>query len=307
MWRTDTRSAGFEVGRALSGRVSRLVAVMLGVAVFTSVLTPASAVAEPQVRTPAECAAALDCRWQVFDAMSMSGRMEFLSQVQATAGRVVPGFDRFQAIRGVTWFFRDERLGARGNWVSVVNAVGLEALERGTALVLGLSGGDYDNPGSRTWAEYLRALRAGELDSRSAHDAAWSRGEQAAIDHAAVVAVSHGAPPTAAEQRFLANSNLVRWAMRNEPTVLDALVGLNVAGVSPTQRLSFYHWLTNVRDEVPWRKSAELSWRISHLDLLGSAVSFSDLFAAYLASLAGNPETQPQLPDVTAGQDAATR
>lgn len=264
-------------------RAGRLVTLFVTVLVLAGTAGAHATSARPTDDLVARCAVSLDCRWTDFDRMDMAQRMEFVLALQRdSADRIVPGFDRWAAIYGVTWFFRDFHLGAPGSWVSTVNAVGLEAVERATAQVLGLPGGDYGNPGTHTWADYLDALREGRLEARSAHDAAWSRGEQAAIDHAQQVAVSHHRPPTPQEQVFLQNSDLLRWAMRNEPAVLDGLT--SAGGDRPTaiERLSLFHWLTDVRDPVPWRHSAEVSWKLAHGDLLGLLPAGANLLLRYL-------------------------
>ena len=62
-------------------------------------------------RTPAQCAAALDCDHDEINLMTMQQRSEFVDAMQKGPGAKFGGQSRWQNIRGVIWLFRDHRSG----------------------------------------------------------------------------------------------------------------------------------------------------------------------------------------------------
>ena len=103
----------------------------------------ATAVAVPmasadEARTPADCAAALDCSIDDIDLLTMAERLEFVRAMESGHGAELGVPDRWRNIEGVITFFRDQRLGASGTWVSYVDAGIVEGIERGLALAKGL-------------------------------------------------------------------------------------------------------------------------------------------------------------------------
>lgn len=234
-------------------------------------------------RTPADCAAALDCTLADIDRMTMAERLEFVRGMQSGAGAELGVPDRWRNIEGVITFFRDKNLGAPGTWVSYVDAGIVEGIERGLALARGQGGGDFGNPGAAKWAAYI----TGDWPTRAAHDRAWSVAEQASTEHGVAVAESHGQFATAAERRFFQFSETYRWALRNRPVALDllAVFGPFIHPDLARARVPFYDWFTDVRESAPSYKGCEMAYGFAQLHPIAGVVGAAGLFLAYVTEL----------------------
>ncbi|GDY32240.1 hypothetical protein [Gandjariella thermophila] len=256
------------------------------VAMITVLALPARPATAAPHRSPADCAARLDCGVADLDVMSMPERLDFLRRLQrGPASDLVPGFDRWRNIEGVLEFFASDHVGRPGSWVSIVDAAILEGAERGTAIALGVTGDTFGNPGAPLWASYLTQLRAGALAQRAVHDAAWSRAEQASTEHGLAVAAALGVRPSVVDRRFFLISQVYRWTLRNERGVLVAASAPAAGGLPPAARASWLAWFTDVRATEPTRDGSALAYRIANLDPFGAAVSAVDLLAASLPAL----------------------
>jgi hypothetical protein len=268
--------------------------VVLALVAGLAAPVPASAVVV--VRSPAECAAALDCTATEIDRMGMAERLAFLRLVQSGPAAGLGAADRWRNIEGVISFFLDRGLGAPGTWVSHVDAAILEGIERGVAIALGRSTDGFGNPGSARWADYLTRLHRGELTVRNVHDRAWSEAEQASTEHGAALAEQvHGVPPTAVERRFFLFSEFYRWALRNRPALLDLLLvhGALLDPVLVVRRVPFVDWLTDVRESTPSRKGCEIAYAYAGLDPVGGTFSTLELLLAYVPELFEEFRAQP--------------
>lgn len=239
-------------------------------------------------RTPADCAAALDCTAAEIDRMTMDDRLELVRALQRGPAAAFGATDRWRNIEGVIAFFRDRGLGAPGTWVSHVDAGIVEGIERGIAIALGRSTDGFGNPGSAKWADYLLRLQRGDLAGRAAHDRAWGEAEQASTDHGVLLAERvHGLRPTAVERRFFLFSEFYRWTLRNRPVVLDMLLvyGVLAHPELAARRVPFLDWFTDVGNPVPSYKGCELAYAYAELDPISGAFSMLDLLLAYLPEL----------------------
>jgi hypothetical protein len=253
---------------------------ILGI-VATAVAVPV-AVAD-QKRTPAECAAALDCTMDDIDLMTMTERLDFVRGMESGPGAELGVPDRWHNIEGVITFFRDHQLGASGTWVSYVDAGIVEGIERGLALAKNQPGGDFGNPGSSKWATYI----TGDWTTRGAHDKAWSVAEQASTEHGVSVAESHGQHATDVEQRFYQFSETYRWALRNRPVAIDALAAFG-ALIDPglaKVRVPFYDWFTDVRESAPSYHGCEMAYGFAQLHPITGAFGAVGLFLSYVTDL----------------------
>ena len=259
------------------------------VLLFLSLLgITAAAVAVPvagadQQRTAAECAAALDCSIDDINLLTMAERLELVRGMQSTHGAELGVPDRWRNIEGVITFFRDQNLGAPGTWASYVDAGIVEGIERGMALAKGLPGGDYGNPGSSKWADFI----TGDWATRAQHDKAWSEAEQASTEHGVAVAESHGQFATDEEQRFYQFSETYRWALRNRPVALDVLAvfGPLIHPGLAKVRVPFYDWFTDVRESAPSYNSCEMAYGFAQLHPIDGVVGAAGLFLAYVTEL----------------------
>lgn len=243
----------------------------------------------------ADCTATLECTAEDINLMSMPERLDFVREMSAgPAAELLPGYaPRWRNIEGIIGFFRDHNMGAPGSWVSYVDAGIVEGIERGLAIALGRGTDTFGNPGSAKWADYLLKLRDGKLTGRAAHDRAWSQAEQASTEHGVRLAEEvHGVPASAVEERFFAYSEFYRWVLRNRPPLLDLFSPGGTPG-SP-QQITFLDWFTDVTNETPSRKGAELALDLAEFDIGGGTFSmlwlanayFHELFDDYLADLA---------------------
>ncbi|UJW33126.1 hypothetical protein L3Q67_04855 [Saccharothrix sp. AJ9571] len=250
--------------------------------------------AAPAVAHAEDCTATLECTAEDINLMSMPERLAFVREMSAgPAAELLPGYaPRWRNIEGIIGFFRDHQMGAPGSWVSYVDAGIVEGIERGLVIALGRSTDTYGNPGSALWADYLTKLRNGKLTGRAAHDRAWSLAEQASTEHGVRLAEDvHGVAANAVEERFFAYSEFYRWVLRNRPPLLDLLSPGGVPG-SP-QQITFLDWFTDVTNETPSRKGAELALDLAEFDLPGGTISmlwlanvyFHELLDDYLADL----------------------
>jgi hypothetical protein len=238
-------------------------------------------------RTPADCAAALDCTIDDIDRLTMAERLDFVRGMQAGPGAELGAADRWRNIEGVITFFRDHQLGASGTWVSYVDAGIVEGIERGIALALGRDGGDFGNPGSAKWATYVTGVAEGTWTTRAAHDRAWSEAEQASTEHGVVVAESHGQHATGVEQRFYQFSETYRWALRNRPVALDVLAvfGPLIHPDLARARVPFYDWFTDVSESAPSIKGCEMAYGLAQLHPIEGVLGAAGLFLAYVTEL----------------------
>ncbi|WP_199432784.1 hypothetical protein [Qaidamihabitans albus] len=236
----------------------------------------------------AGCAATLDCTAEDINLMTMPERLEFLRALsEGPAAEIIPGYThRWRNIEGIIGFFRDHGMGAPGSWVSYVDAGIVEGIERGIAIAAGRGGGTFGNPGAALWADYLTGLREGRLAGRSAHDRAWSLAEQASTEHGVALAEQvHGIAATAVERRFFGYSEFYRWTLRNRPFLLDVISP--GPGPGEQRQLTFLDWFTDVGNDVPSRRGAELALDMAEFDAVGGTVSMLALFHAYAAALSG--------------------
>jgi hypothetical protein len=270
----------------------RTVTGLLAATVLTTVAVgTASAAVDRSVRAPrsaSDCLVRLDCRAVDINEMTVADRLAFVRGLEAgRASQVVAGFNRWRNIEGVLEFFLDHNLGAPGTWISYVDAGILEGIERGTAIATGLSADDFGNPGSKLWSSYLDRLRRGELTERSVHDRAWGDAEQASTDYATRLAEAHGTAPTDAEWRFFLYSQSYRWLLRHEPLNL-MVISVVLPGTDEEivkLRTPFLYWMTDVTNDVPTRKGAEVAYHSANLDAVPATVSAVDLLLAYLPDL----------------------
>jgi hypothetical protein len=253
---------------------------LLGIAAAAVAVPVASA---DQRRTPADCAAALDCTIDDIDLMSMAERLEFVRAMESGPGAELGVPDRWRNIEGVITFFRDQELGASGTWVSYVDGGIVEGIERGLALARGQGGGDFGNPGSAKWATYI----TGDWATRGQHDKAWSEAEQASTEHGVVVAESHGQHATGVEQRFYQFSETYRWALRNRPAALDllAVFGPLIHPGLASARVPFYDWFTDVRESAPSYKGCEMAYGFAQLHPIAGVFGAAGLFLSYVTEL----------------------
>lgn len=240
---------------------------------------PAPAIAA----TPAvpACSATLTCTAEDINAMSIPVRLAFVRAMSAgPAAQLLPGrSSRWRNIEGVLEFFGERGLGAPGSWVSYVDAGIVEGIERGLALALGRGGGDFSNPGSALWADYVTGLAEGRLTGRADHDRAWSQAEQASTEYGVALAEhGHGLSATGAEERFYQFSQFYRWTLRNRPPILDF-----TPAIGPNA--TFLDWFTDVTNDVPTRRGSEVAYSTAAFDLPGGTVAMLALCQAYAVSL----------------------
>lgn len=270
------------------------------IALVTIAAAPVPAVAE-EPRGWQDCAAELDCSVEELDELSMSDRLDLVRAISAGPVARFLGDEidhgRWRNIEGIITLFRNEAIGARGSWVSYVDAGIVDGVQRGVAIATGTHTDDGGNPGARPWADYLVWLRDGELTDRAAHDRAWSVAEQAATEHGQWVAEErYGEQPTAQEARFFQFSEVYRYLLRNRPPVLDTLtaVGRLATPQETEQRQHFYDWATDVTNAESGRTGAELLWSVAEVDAPNTTLNTVEVFRAYF---------REQLPQYVAAVD----
>lgn len=231
--------------------------------------------------TSPACTATLTCTAEDIDTMSIPVRLAFVRAMSAgPAAELLPGrSSRWRNIEGILEFFGDRGLGAPGTWVSYVDAGIVEGVERGLAIALGRGDGDFANPGSSLWADYLTGLADGRLSGRADHDRAWSQAEQASTEYGVALAErGHGLAATAAEERFYEFSEFYRWTLRNRPAILDF-----TPAIGPNA--TFLDWFTDVTNDVPTRRGAALAYSTAAFDLPGGTLAMLALCQAYAVTL----------------------
>lgn len=263
----------------------RAVVVLAGLAIGLSGLS-VPAVAETP-RSPADCAASLDCTAEDINLLSMPQRLELVRTMSAGPAESLSAADRWRNLEGVLAFFADHRLGVPGSWVSYVDAGIVEGIERGIAIALGRASDGFGNPGSARWARYLTRLSTGELGNRTAHDRAWSEAEQASIEHGVALAARHGQYATPVERRFFEFSAVYRWALRNRPAALDLLAGYGpqIHPELARLRVPFYDWFTDVSRSAPSYKGCEMAYGFAQLHPIDGVLGPGGLFLASVAEL----------------------
>jgi hypothetical protein len=269
-------------------RIPTIVGSIVLLTVAAAPVSNAVQAADESPRGPQECAATLDCGLEEINLMSMSDRLDLVRAIEAgpVAEFLSDGTDpgRWRNIEGIITMFRNQSLGARGSWVSYVDAGIVEGVERGTAIATGRSTDTGGNPGSQPWADYLTQFKAGELDARAVHDRTWSIAEQAATDHGIAVAEdTYNEHPTATENRFFEISQFYRYLLRNRPPLIDLLTA--VGNLAPGERQNFYDWATDVTNAEAGRTGAEFLWSMAELDPAGTAFTMIQVFQAYFQEL----------------------
>ncbi|RZS41193.1 hypothetical protein EV193_103513 [Herbihabitans rhizosphaerae] len=263
-------------------------ATCLAAVVAVLLLAPATATAQDTPPTPEKCAATLACGLDDIDKMTMSDRLDMVRLIESGPTAEYLGADidpgRWRNIEGIVTLFRNHGLGARGSWVSYVDAGIIEGLERGLAIASGRGTDTGGNPGSQLWAEYLVKLKAGELTTRSVHDRVWSIAEQASTEHGVRVAEQvHGERPSAREDRFFQLSEIYRFMLRNRPPLLDLVTA--VGGLTGPERQNFYDWATDVTNAEAGVTGAEVLWGLARADVPDTLFATIRTFQAYFESL----------------------
>lgn len=130
---------------------------------------PAPPAPSPPVQDPNEwpaCQKKLSCTFAQIAASSMASRLAYVRYMQSNFfGRLKAG-NQYRAIEGVIVFFERYKLGPPQSWISYVDAGIVEGIQRGGAIVLGMSTNTGGNPGSEKWATFLRGMRDGKLKDR---------------------------------------------------------------------------------------------------------------------------------------------
>lgn len=253
--------------------------LILLTALLGAPLTSASAA---ERRGPAECVASLTCTAEEINLLSMPERLDLVQAMTAgPAAAVIPGYTpRWRNIEGIIEFFRERSLGAPGTWVSYVDSGIVEGIERGIAIASGRGTDTFGNPGSSLWASYLTRLHAGQLAARSVHDKAWSEAEQASTDHGVVLAEQvHGVAASGVEERFFEFSQFYRLTLRSRPALLDPFSP--GPGPGPQRQFTFLDWFTDVGNDTPSRRGAELAYGLAEFDLPDGVAKTAALLAAY--------------------------
>lgn len=239
-------------------------------------------------RTPAQCAAALDCDHDEINLMTMQQRSEFVDAMQKGPGAKFGGQSRWQNIRGVIWFFRDHRWGPPNTWVSWVDAGIVEGIEGGLAIASGNPNGGMGNPGSQLWADYVVGLKAG-YPSRASHDRAWGRAEQASTDWGSHLAVDvHNLPPSVVEKNFLDFSQLYRSILMNKQEAVNVVRLYGELSGQPEVTFAsrdFVEWLTDVGNINASRQGCELSYLLSSGYLFDGVGQFFHLLSLAIPDL----------------------
>lgn len=248
--------------------------------VILSVLSPPPS-AQARVRA-GDCAATLACTAEQINTMTMAERLAFLRSISPSAA---PGYaPHWGTIEGVLEFFADRGLGKPGSWISYVDAGDLEAIERGAAIAEARGTDTYGNQGAVLWASYLLLLRSGELNSRSAHDRAWSQAEQASVDDGVLLAEqAHGLNATPVEQRFFKFTEFYRWVLRARPELLDLYLGS--APITPGKTLrqqKFLDWFTDVTIDEPAHAGAALGYDVAAFDGKAGVADLVQVLKAYI-------------------------
>jgi hypothetical protein len=249
--------------------------------VFITLLCVIPARATAAIPTLPACSTTLTCTAEDIDRMSIPVRLAFVRAMSAgPAAELLPGrSSRWRNIEGVLEFFGDHDLGDPGTWVSYVDAGIVEGVERGIALALGRGGGDFANPGSPLWANYLTDLAHGRLTGRAAHDRAWSQAEQASTEYGVALAErGHGLSATVVEERFYEFSEFYRWTLRNRPAIFDF-----TPAIGPNA--TFLDWFTDVTNDVPTRRGAEIAYSTAAFDFPSGTVAMLALCQAYAVAL----------------------
>ena len=98
--------------------------------------------------------------------MNMTDRLAIVQYMQ-TRFQPLQASAQFRSVEGVIRFFINERLGTNGTWFSFINAVILEAIQRGGAIALDLSTDTGGNQGAPAWAAFFNQTAAGLLIDRN--------------------------------------------------------------------------------------------------------------------------------------------
>lgn len=112
------------------------------------------------------CWAALSCGFRKIEASSMQSRLRYVRYMQATHFKPLKSDNQFRSIEAVIDWFIIQNVGAKGTWISYVDAGIVEGIQRGGALALGKGTSTGGNPGSRMWENFFRKMRAGPVMNR---------------------------------------------------------------------------------------------------------------------------------------------
>ncbi|KAI1937125.1 hypothetical protein LOZ66_004042 [Ophidiomyces ophidiicola] len=168
------------------------------------------------------CWNSLDCTLKDLDSMAMIDRLKFIQYMTRRKLSHLGSENQFNAIEAVIGFFVTRGLGTQGTVMSLINAVGLEAIQRGVAISLGYSNSTAGNPAASKWATFLDQRKTGKLVDRDMHDRAWSIAEQTAVNYGIQLAYSRPdlKPLTQREQRWHQFTNVFRTIMQHRQTLL---------------------------------------------------------------------------------------
>lgn len=122
----------------------------------------------PAPTTWPDCQQTLSCTYDAIQGISLAARLTYIQNMQKNffaAELKCP--TQWRAIEGVIEFFQSKNLGAPGTWVSYTDAGIIEAVQRGGAIALGISGETGGNPGSQLWADFMTKMSKEQLKDRA--------------------------------------------------------------------------------------------------------------------------------------------
>ncbi len=160
------------VGRAIPAALPRLDAGGGGGAAVDADVTPFP---DSESTPNPACWAALSCSFAKIEASSMKSRLRYVRYMQKTHFQPLKSSNQFRSIEAVIDWFIQQNFGAKGTWVSYIDAGIVEAIQRGGALALGKSTATGGNPGSKKWETFLRAMQAGTLQDRDVSEETHTR------------------------------------------------------------------------------------------------------------------------------------
>ncbi|KAI2034707.1 hypothetical protein LOZ12_005230 [Ophidiomyces ophidiicola] len=216
------------------------------------------------------CWNSLDCTLKDLDSMAMIDRLKFIQYMTRRKLSHLGSENQFNAIEAVIGFFVTRGLGTQGTVMSLVNAVGLEAIQRGAAISLGYSNSTAGNPAASKWATFLDQRKTGKLVDCDMHDRAWSIAEQTAVNYGMQLASSRPdlKPLTQWEQRWHQFTNVFRTIMQHRQTLLWLIKMIFSTDPSvPIVFEAFLNWVTDITEISSIGLLSEVAWQLSLLEL----------------------------------------
>jgi len=260
--------------------------------------SPLLAERQATARWPA-CQDTLACPLSVIQTVPFSDRLIYLVSMQVRhLGGPYRCTNEFKAVEGLLQFFTDKGVGSTYNTtISYATASVMEAIQRGAAIATGRSRDTFNNPASALYGNLIRDIRLGNVfKDRAAHDKAWSRALETALNHGVDLSVRANVRASVNARRWLNFVNVYNILAQNQNvitpiirlgSIINIVPGLLPSGFTTSGFVNYIFDATNHKplycmSDAIWDERAFESVRASLTTILTDVFALGKVVPAML-------------------------